>query len=166
MALKGATMSPRWVSSWACVVTIAAQLLSVGTQRSHAQGLMATVTTSARIYVEPRVLPTPLRTAPVGTRLEVQEEGPTWTRVRFTDPQVGIRVGFVETKHLRIERSTFGAPRQHERSTGRTSVTRPPSAPFTLGVPLGDTTVTDEVSDCDDGLKLLGEAVNDARSAA
>jgi hypothetical protein len=69
-----------------------------------AQPLMATVTAVAPIYVEPKILPIPLRTAAVGTRLEVLEEAGDWIRVRFSDPQFGPRVGFVMAKLVKIER--------------------------------------------------------------
>ena len=55
--------------------------------------LLATVTAAAPIYIEAKVTQTPLRTAAVGTRLEVLEEAGAWVRVQFNDPQFGRRVG-------------------------------------------------------------------------
>jgi hypothetical protein len=66
--------------------------------------VMATVTANAPIYIEPKVLSIPLRTAAVGTRLEVLTEQGDWVQVRFGDPALGPRVGWVQANLLRIER--------------------------------------------------------------
>jgi hypothetical protein len=66
--------------------------------------LSAVVTTVAPIYIGPKVQPIPLRTAAIGTRLEVLVEEGDWVQVRFGDPVLGPRVGWVEAKLIRIER--------------------------------------------------------------
>jgi hypothetical protein len=85
-----------------CLFAVA--ILCAAVTSAAAQPLMATVTAVAPIYVEPKILPPPLRTASVGTRLEVLEEAGDWIRVRFTDPQLGPRVGFMMVKLVRVER--------------------------------------------------------------
>lgn len=74
------------------------------TAHAAQQRLMATVTASAPIYIGPKVQPIPLRTAAVGTRLEVLAEEGDWVQVRFGDPVLGPRVGWVQAKLIRIER--------------------------------------------------------------
>jgi hypothetical protein len=73
-------------------------------QGTRSQPLMATVTTVAPIYISPKEQPVPLRTAAVGTRLEVREEADGWVQVRFGDPVFGPRVGWVRAALIRIER--------------------------------------------------------------
>lgn len=68
------------------------------------RGMPAVVISNAPIYVKPQILPMPLRTAAVNTRLQVLAEQEGWVQVEFQDPQFGPRVGWVEAKHLRIER--------------------------------------------------------------
>jgi opacity protein-like surface antigen len=70
-----------------------------------AQAQEAVVLSSAPIYLYPDTNRVPLRTAAVDTRVRVLEEAPTgWLKVEFRDPQFGIRVGFMEAKHARVER--------------------------------------------------------------
>jgi len=65
----------------------------------------ATVTSVAPIFLMPDARRTPLRTAAPNTRLRVLEEGPDgWVKVEFRDPQFGTRIGFIEARHIRIER--------------------------------------------------------------
>lgn len=64
----------------------------------------AVVTANAPIFVYPKPMPTPLRTAAVGTRLEVLDEQGAWVQVRFNDPQLGLRVGWIESRLVRIDR--------------------------------------------------------------
>ena len=87
----------------AFVLLLVGCLPVVATGQSARAPLMATVTANAPIYISPKIQ-TPLRTAAVGTRLEVLEEAAEWTNVRFADPLLGPRVGWVETRLIRIER--------------------------------------------------------------
>src|SRR5262245_34259048 len=65
----------------------------------------AIVTTAAPIFVLPDVNRVPLRTAAVNSRLRVLEEKPEgWVRVEFQDPQFGKRIGFIERRHVTIQR--------------------------------------------------------------
>jgi hypothetical protein len=73
-------------------------------QLARSQPLMATVTTVAPIYISAKTQPIPLRTAAVGTRLEVLAEDGEWVQVRFGDPLLGPRVGWVQASLIRIER--------------------------------------------------------------
>ena len=56
------------------------------------------------IYVVADASRTPLRVAAQGTVFRVLQEDGDWTRVQFTDPQWGQRVGYVQTKALRFSR--------------------------------------------------------------
>lgn len=62
---------------------------------------LVTVIAVAPIYVQPRVLPTPLRVASVGTVLRVIGEEGDWYQIEFQDPQLGRRVGYVEKRLVR-----------------------------------------------------------------
>lgn len=64
----------------------------------------AIVTTVAPIMLVPDAARVPLRTAAVGTSLEVLGEEGDWLNVRFRDPQFGPRVGYVETRFVRVIR--------------------------------------------------------------
>lgn len=64
----------------------------------------AIVTQNAPIFLVPDAGRTPLRTAAVATRLRVLEERGEWLRVEFHDPQLGKRVGFVESKYVQFSR--------------------------------------------------------------
>jgi hypothetical protein len=66
--------------------------------------LYAVVTTVAPIYIGPKVQPVPLRTAAIGTRLEVLAEEGDWVQVRFGDPVLGPRVGWVQGQLIQIDR--------------------------------------------------------------
>jgi hypothetical protein len=63
----------------------------------------ATVTTQASIFIRP-VATIPLWVASVGTALNVRQEQGDWTEVEFKDPQIGMRVGWVQTSLIRISR--------------------------------------------------------------
>ena len=63
---------------------------------------VATVTTNAPIYVEPRESQTPLRVAAVGTRLRVLAEAGEWIQVEFQDPKYGRRVGYIARRFVGI----------------------------------------------------------------
>jgi hypothetical protein len=64
----------------------------------------ATVTTAAPIFVVPEANRVPLRTAAVNTTLKVLDEREDWLQVEFQDPQFGRRVGWIQTKFVRVNR--------------------------------------------------------------
>jgi len=68
-----------------------------------AQDTRASVTTAAPIFIQPGAQ-VPLRVAAVGTSLKVLKEEGEWVEVEFNDPQFGRRVGWVQTKLIRIAR--------------------------------------------------------------
>ena len=68
-----------------------------------AQGPTASVVTAAPIYIQPGA-DVPLRVAAVGTSLNVLKEDGEWAQVEFNDPQWGRRIGWVQTKLIRITR--------------------------------------------------------------
>ena len=72
---------------------------------AFAQGAATAVATAnAPVYIAPDASRTPLRTAAEGTVFTVVAEEGDWTKVQFKDPQWGIRVGYVQTRLLRIAR--------------------------------------------------------------
>jgi hypothetical protein len=85
--------------------TIPLLLLLLLPPPAHAQALEGIVLVNAPIFLLPDANRIPLRVAAVGTRVRVVEEQPEgWLKVEFTDPQFGPRVGYVETKFVRVER--------------------------------------------------------------
>jgi hypothetical protein len=58
------------------------------------------VTAPAPIYVLPDAKLVPLRTAAVGSALNVQRVEGEWYRVEFQDPQYGRRVGYIEKRYV------------------------------------------------------------------
>ena len=84
--------------AWSMTISLA------GAEEQPRSQLLATVIANAPIYIEPKVLPIPLRTAAPGTRLEVLMEQGDWIQVRFGDPMLGPRVGWVQANLIRIER--------------------------------------------------------------
>lgn len=86
------------------IAAIALVLFGTSAYAQEERGLRAIVISNAPIYIKPQLLPVPLRTAAVNTVLQVLEEQGGWVQVQFQDPQYGRRVGWVEAKHLRIER--------------------------------------------------------------
>ncbi len=97
----------------------------------------AIVVAAAPIYVYPDSARTPLRTAAADTRLRVIEErAHGWVRVEFQDPQYGRRVGYVQSRFLRIVRPNeqptmdLSVP-SAEMTTMRKTVWR--QGPMTLG---------------------------------
>ena len=67
-----------------------------------AQRRTVTVTASAPIFVTPSANQPPLRVAPAGAVLGLLETNADWTHVEFEDPAFGRRVGYIQTKNLRI----------------------------------------------------------------
>lgn len=86
------------------VVIVCGGLPNIALAGEQRAPLMATVKAVAPIYIGPKVQPTPLRTAAVGTRLEVLTEEGDWVQVRFGDPVLGPRVGWVQANLIQIER--------------------------------------------------------------
>jgi opacity protein-like surface antigen len=99
-------------------------LLVAASAFAQSSGPSATATANAPVYIAPDASRTPLRTASVGTVFTVVAEEGDWTKVQFKDPQWGVRVGYVETRLLRISRPEL-APMD-------LSVTSPASPPATV----------------------------------
>ena len=57
------------------------------------------------VYISAAVGRTPLRELPPNTRVRVLSQKGEWTQIEFDDRQWGRRVGYVQSKHLRIEKS-------------------------------------------------------------
>jgi hypothetical protein len=74
----------------------------------HAQQTTAPVVSNAPIYVRPEVLPTPLRVAAAGTKLNVLKVEGNWAQVEFKDARFGRRVGWVQLRLLEIRRAGLG----------------------------------------------------------
>jgi opacity protein-like surface antigen len=83
-------------------VALFALVASVAFAQSTADTAVALENTP--IYVVADATRTPLRVAAQGTVFRVLQEDGDWTRVQFTDPQWGQRVGYVHTKALRFSR--------------------------------------------------------------
>jgi len=75
-----------------------------GAATLSAQSPTAVVATVAPIYLLPDSARTPLRTAAVNTTLRVMEDNGAWLKVEFKDPDLGLRVGYVESKHVQVTR--------------------------------------------------------------
>ena len=100
-------------------------LLLVAASAFAQSSASATATANAPVYIAPDASRTPLRTAAQGTVFTVVAEEGEWTKVQFKDPQWGVRVGYVETRLLRISRPEL-APMD-------LSVTAPASQAHTAG---------------------------------
>ena len=81
---------------------------------------------NAPIYLKPDIARTPLRVAAVNTSLKVVEDNGEWLQVQFLDPQYGTRVGFIESKNVRVHKPDL---RPMDLSV------RPTTAPDTATVP-------------------------------
>jgi hypothetical protein len=88
----------------ACALGLTLGVDAFALQATRSQPVLATVTATAPIYIGPKPTPIPLRTAAVGTRLEVLDDQGEWVQVRFGDPVLGPRVGWVQSTLIRIER--------------------------------------------------------------
>jgi hypothetical protein len=66
-------------------------------------GSIAVVLANAPIMLLPDATRIPLRTAATGTTLEVVQDGPEWVQVRFNDPDLGVRQGYIQAKYLQRE---------------------------------------------------------------
>ena len=75
---------------------------SIGTA-AYAGERTAVVVDAAPIYVVPDANRTPLRVAAANTILRISSEEGPWLKVEFRDPQFGVRVGYVETRRVRIK---------------------------------------------------------------
>jgi len=73
-------------------------------------GSLVRVVSAAPIYVQPDATRQPLRVAKEGSMLRVVQSDAQfadWTCVEFADPQYGRRVGYVQTKFLRVMTPAF-----------------------------------------------------------
>jgi hypothetical protein len=84
-------------------------LLAIAAMPALAEERTAVVYESAPIYLTPDATRAPLRTASVNTVLRVHGEEGDWLRVEFRDPQFGNRMGYVQTKHVRVSRPELEA---------------------------------------------------------
>jgi hypothetical protein len=73
----------------------------------HAQQSTVRSISNAPIYLRPEVLPTPLRVATTGTRLNVLRVEGNWAQVEFKDPSFGRRVGWVQLRRVENRRATM-----------------------------------------------------------
>ena len=63
----------------------------------------ATITATAPVFGSPNANQTPLRLAKEGSVLLLVTTDAEWTQVEFQDPEFGRRVGYVQTKYVRID---------------------------------------------------------------
>jgi opacity protein-like surface antigen len=85
-------------------VALASLLVSSAVAAQTTETRTAIVMINAPIYLRPDVTRTPLRVAAVNTSLKVLEDNADWLQVEFHDPQYGPRVGFIESKNVRINK--------------------------------------------------------------
>lgn len=88
----------------ASVLAICLFASAANAQQPRAEEARAIVTSVAPIYIYPDATRQPLRTAAVNTTLKLIEEQGEWLRVEFQDPQYGRRVGWVESRNVRVVR--------------------------------------------------------------
>jgi hypothetical protein len=93
--------------------------IPVASPRAPTATARGLVLQAAPIFILPDPKRIPLRVAAVGTDLEVLGGDESWLHVRFQDPELGARVGYMETKFVRTE-------------------TPPGVEPMDLSVPRGD----------------------------
>jgi hypothetical protein len=62
----------------------------------------AVVIANAPIYLLPDANRTPLRTAAINTSLRVLENTGAWLKVKFRDPQLGLRQGYIQAQNVRL----------------------------------------------------------------
>jgi hypothetical protein len=68
----------------------------------------ATTTTNASVFASPNADQTPLRVAREGSILLLLEINGDWCRVEFQDPDYGRRIGYVQTRMVRIQGDAIG----------------------------------------------------------
>jgi hypothetical protein len=71
--------------------------------RLAARDSMVTLTIAAPLFVLPDARRVPLRIGPPGLALKVLSVEGDWYQVEFSDPQWGLRVGYVQTKYAMAE---------------------------------------------------------------
>jgi hypothetical protein len=64
---------------------------------------MAVVTVAAPIFAEPSEQHEPLRVAKEGSVLRFIDQTAEWTHVEFQDPESGRRMGFIQTRFIRLQ---------------------------------------------------------------
>jgi hypothetical protein len=78
---------------------------------ASAQGTQqtATIVATAPVFGSPNANQAPLRVAKEGSVLLVIDTNAEWTQVAFQDPEFGRRVGYVQTKYIRIDSAPLRA---------------------------------------------------------
>jgi hypothetical protein len=77
-------------------------VLPISAQQA-ARDAMVTVITTAPVFVLPDATRTPLQLAKEGSVLKLLDIQGDWYHVQFNDPQLGLRVGYVQTKHAKLQ---------------------------------------------------------------
>jgi hypothetical protein len=80
-----------------------------GTDVPRTTALTAVTLDATPVYISAAVRRTPLKELPANTRVRVLSQKGEWTQIEFDDKQWGRRVGYVQTKHLRLEKGPQGA---------------------------------------------------------
>jgi hypothetical protein len=72
---------------------------------AYAQGTpqTATIVATAPVFGSPNANQAPIRAAKEGSVLLLIDTNAEWTQVAFQDPEFGRRVGYVQTKYIRID---------------------------------------------------------------
>jgi hypothetical protein len=108
-------------------VVLASLLVSSPVAAQTAETRTAIVMINAPIYLRPDVTRTPLRVAAVNTSLKVLEDNAEWLQVEFHDPQYGPRVGFIESKNVRINKPDLRPMDLSVRQTTAPEIARVPA---------------------------------------
>src|SRR5262245_17546415 len=88
---------------WTAALSLLALLFfAAGMAWAETQQRTATVTATAPVFGSPNANQSPLRVAREGSALLPIDTSPEWTQVEFQDPDLGRRVGYVQTKYVRI----------------------------------------------------------------
>lgn len=123
-----------WLSSLAFVTTVFAQTPPVPLAPAGAAVTATAVTlVAAPIFLEPNATRQPLRVAKEGSVLRLLEDSGEWCQVEFQDPQFGRRVGYIQSKFVRISDPKLDPV---DVSIQRDSATSPPTRqPSAVAVP-------------------------------
>lgn len=119
---------PVWTSAVALTafVFLIAEMATAQTTESRT----ATITATAPVFASPNASQQPLRVAREGSVLILIDTNPEWTQVEFQDPEFGRRVGYVQTKNVRISgaASRVSEPASPQLPRPAPAVPRPPTA--------------------------------------
>ena len=124
------------------------------------------VSATAPIFVQPDARLIPLRTAAVGTMLNVQTVDGDWYRVEFQDPQFGRRVGYIEKRFVtaRSEAMDLTIPEAPQTSVAPRFEAQPqtyrPSAGQALRIPSFETSAGWAVQRVGGEIGTLGWSLN------